>query len=92
VFVAELPSNSDAKSKEEKELMNNSNINKFLEGTYKAVCETLNWSLKIDVQLNSFQLQTIDLASLWNDGVQHVTGNTVPADSLYSFQHQRQEW
>lgn len=67
---------SDAKSKEEKELMNDRNINKFLEGTYKAVCVALNWSLKTDVQLNSFQLQTIDSAntsSLRNDGVQYVT-------------------
>ena len=45
VFVAELPSNRNAKSKEEMELMNDRNINKFLEGTYTAVCEALNWSL-----------------------------------------------
>jgi hypothetical protein len=63
VFVAELPSNSDAKSKEEKELMNDKNINNVLEGTYKAVCEALNWSLKTDVQLNSFLLQIIDLTN-----------------------------
>lgn len=37
-FVAELPSTSNAKSKEEKEIMNDRNINKFLDGTYKAVC------------------------------------------------------
>jgi len=56
--------------------MNDRNINNVLEGTYKAVCETLNWSLKTDVQLSSLQLQIIDLAntsSLRNDGVQYVT-------------------
>jgi hypothetical protein len=92
MFVAELPSNSDAKSKEEKELMNDRNINKFLEGVYKAVCEALNSSLKTAVQLNSLQLQIIDLAntsSLRNDCLQYVTGNTLSADPLYSLQHKR---
>lgn len=70
----------------------NDRINEFLKGTYKAVCEALNWSLKTDVQLNSLQLQIIDVAntsSVRNDGVQYVTGNTLPADTLYSFQHKR---
>jgi hypothetical protein len=57
-------------------LINNGSINNVLEGTYKVLCEALNWSLKTDVQLNSFQLQIIDLAntsSLRNDSVQYVT-------------------
>lgn len=63
MFVAELPLNSDAKSKEEMELMNDRNINNVLKGTYKEVCEALNWSLKTDVQLNSFLLQITDLTN-----------------------------
>ena len=95
VFAEELPLNSDAKSKAEKELMNDRSINQVLEGTYKAVCETLNWSLKTDAKLHSFQLQITDSAntsSLQNGGLQCVSGNTFPADSFYSFQHQRLAW
>lgn len=56
--------------------MNNGSLNNVLEGTYKVLCEALNWSLKTDVQLNSLELQIIDLANtsgLRNDGVQYVT-------------------
>ena len=62
--------------KEEQELMKDRNINNALKGIYKALCEALNWSLKTDVQLNSFLLQIIDLTNiscLRNDGVQYVT-------------------
>jgi hypothetical protein len=42
-LAAVLPSKSDAKLEEEEELMNDRNINTVLEGTYKALCEALNW-------------------------------------------------
>jgi hypothetical protein len=58
VFVAELPLNKS--QKKSGGLMKDRNVNNVLEGTYRVLCEALNWSLKTDVQLNSFQLQIID--------------------------------
>ena len=52
--ATEVTSNNDAKLKEEQGLMNNRNIDRVLEGTYKRVCKA---------QLKSFQLHIISLAN-----------------------------